>query len=262
MRRVFVLSLLMLLCAAPFPAFARDVRYESQEVSVYVSPNEPTEVEFPDAIAMGYKRRDSVLTIDKRENDLVVSSNEAITEEGEALIVRLKDGRSYSLRIHRASEASPRDNLVKLLDSAGSPFEDESEELPTHVDRQFPFAKSTQVAGLMREMVLASEFGKTKIPGYRVSERYKGETILNDGTMDAKIEKIFIGPNLWGYVLNAGNLLDEGQRINPATFRLDGTRAISAENWELAPRPMNVEQQISGDHTSKVYIVTRAKKSE
>lgn len=262
MKQTLIFLTLAISLALPLSAFARDVRYESQEVPVYVSPNEPTEIEFPSAISMGYKRRDSVLTIDKRENDLVVFSNEAITEKGEALIVRLKDGRSYSLRVHRSSDVNPRDNIVKILDGTGALFQEEDEqEVPAHAERQFGYAKPTQVSGLMREMVLASEFGKSSVSGYRVSERYKGETVLNDGTMDARIEKIFIGPNLWGYVLETSNLLDEGQRINPATFRLDGTRAISAQNWELAPRPMNVEHQIAGDHKSRVYIVTRAKKA-
>jgi hypothetical protein len=54
-------------------------------------------------------------------------------------------------------------------------------------------------------------------------------------------------------------MLDTTQIINPASFRLDGTRAISARNWELAPRPMNAEQELAGKERTKIYIVTRAK---
>jgi hypothetical protein len=92
-----------------------------------------------------------------------------------------------------------------------------------------------------------------------VSEKYKGQTVVNDGAVLAKIDKIFIGPNLWGYVLDTTNMLDQSQKINPASFRIDGTRAISASNWELTARPMNVEEQVSGKHNTKVYIVSRAR---
>ncbi len=249
------------LVALPTAGFARDIRHDGQEIDIYVSPNEPTEIKFPERVSMGYKRRDSVLTIDKRENDLVVFSHEGIRKSGEAILVKLEDGRSYSLRVKRAQGDTPRDSIVRVLDKRGAIFAGSEEELPEYLDRKFPKAKPTKVSGLMREMVLAAEFGKSAIPGYKTTDRFQGETVLNDGTLDAKIDKIFIGPNLWGYVLNASNLLDEGQRLNPASFRLDGTRAISVENWELAPRPLNIEQQIAGKHQTKVYIITRAKKT-
>ena len=68
-----------------------------------------------------------------------------------------------------------------------------------------------------------------------------------------------MGPKLWGYVLDAENLLDQTQQINPASFRIDGTRAISANHWEIAPRPLTIEQEVAKRHKAKIYIVTRAK---
>jgi hypothetical protein len=241
---------------------ARDVDYKNQEVKIRVTPNEPTQIQFPGEIAGGFRRRDSSLSLDRKQSDLVIFSNEGISKRGEAIIVRLKDGRSYSLRVFRADDENGRDTIVSIRDERGSLITDsEEEDEPAHKERQFRYAKPTQVSGLMREMVLAMEFGKDKIPGYKTSDRFKGEPVLNDGTMKAEIEKIFIGPNLWGYVINTSNMLDQGQRLNPATFRLDGTRAVSASNWELAPRPMNIEQQIAGKHNARIYVITRAKKT-
>jgi hypothetical protein len=101
-------------------------------------------------------------------------------------------------------------------------------------------------------MMLSTEFGKKSIAGYRASDRYKGQVVLDDGTIRAVVENIFIGSNLWGYVVTAQNQLDTTQKINPATFRLDGTRAISANNWELAPKPVTVEQQVAGKDKAKI----------
>lgn len=243
-------------------AFARDVEYKNTEIAVHVNPGEPTQIQFPGEVTGGFKKSASALSIQKKDHDLIVFANEKISDQGEAIIVRLKDGRSYSVRVHKASGESPRDDVVRVEDGRGSILqgdEEEDEEGIVPKEKKFDKAPPTQVAGLMREMVLAAEFGKSGIPGYRVSERHKGEAVLSDGTIQATIDKIFIGPNLWGYVIDAKNMLDQTQKINPAAFRLDGTRAISVTNWELSPRPINIEEQISGKHNSKVYIITKAR---
>ncbi len=240
-------------------AQARDVDYTNSEVSVFVTPGEPTQVQFPGEVSGGVKRKSSALSLQYTKSDLVLFASEGISDQGEAIIVRLKDGRSFSIRARRSGEQNLRDDVVRLNDRTGAfGASDESEE-PAYKERKFDYAPPTQVSGLVREMMLAAEFGKKGIPGYRPSDRFQGETILNDGTIKATIERIFIGSNLWGYVIEAQNLLDQSQKINPASFRLDGTRAVSATNWELAGRPVTVEQQIAGKDKTKIYIVTRAR---
>lgn len=260
LAKSFVAALLVAVVMTGTPAaYARDVEYKSGEVSVYVAPSEPTQIQFPGTISGGFKRKLSALSLDRKDSDLIIFASEGISEAGEAIIVRLSDGRSYSVRVKRATAANPRDATVRLEDDRSSILSEEEED-PAYKERKFEYAPPNQVAGLMREMVLAAEFGKLNITGYRVSDRFKGESVLNDGTMNATIDRIFIGPTLWGYVIDASNMLDESQKINPASFRLDGTRAVSASHWELAPRPLNVEQQIAGKDRAKIYIVTRAKK--
>ena len=253
-------ALLTVLALFPAAAFARDITYSSDEVAVYVTPGEPTQVRLPGAISGGLKRKASALSLQPNDDTLVMFASEAINDSGEAIIVRLKDGRSYSLRVRRADDTNRRDAMVNVKDERSAVLSDPSEE-PGYIERKFDSASPQLVSGLMREMVLVAEFGKKSIPGYRVSERYKGEPVLNDGTLVATIDKIFMGPNLWGYVLDTSNMLDTSQKLNPASFRLDGTRAVSAKNWELSPRPVNAEQRISGGSQSKVYIVTRARKT-
>ncbi|MBX7139426.1 MAG: type-F conjugative transfer system secretin TraK [Oligoflexia bacterium] len=241
------------------PAYARDLEYAGSEVEVRVLPGEPTQMQFPGSISGGYKKKLSAISIDRKGSDLIIFANEGISEAGESLIVRLDDGRSYSIRTKRASQEHPRDDIVRLNDQHGAMIAASDEEEPQTKDRQFQYAPPNQVSGLMREMMLMAEFGKTSVAGYRVSETYRGETVLNDGTMVAKIDKILIGPNLWGYVIETQNMLDQTQRLNPASFRIDGTRAVAADRWELAPRPLNVEEQISGKDKARIYVVTRAK---
>jgi hypothetical protein len=241
-------------------AYARDVEYRDGEgdIEVFVNPAEPTDIQFPGKIKEGFKSSTAGISVERKVNSLVVFGKENINDNGEAILVKLEDGRSYPIRIRRATTDNPRDALVSIGDGKGPVGEDE-EEMPIYKERGFDKAPPSKVSGLMREMVLVAEFGKRSIAGYQVSEKYKGQTVVNDGAVLAKIDRIFIGPNLWGYVLDTTNMLDQSQKLNPASFRIDGTRAISASNWELAARPMNVEEQVSGKHNTKVYIVSRAR---
>ena len=262
MRNKLVLSLSLLLSLGlASTSFARDVEYTSGEVQVNVSAGEPTEIKFPGRISGGFKRKNSTVSIERKEDSLIVFAAENLAPTGEALIVKLDDGRSYSLRVGRAGANSPRDSYVAIKDDRVSPLANSEEEDPSYREKNFDYAPPSQVPGLMREMVLVAELGKKTITGYRASDSYKGQVVLDDGTIKATIDKIFMGTNLWGYVIDAQNMLDEGQKINPASFRIDGTRAISMSNWELAPKPLTVEQQIAGKDRTKVYIVTKARRS-
>ena len=255
-----LLIILILLMLSIPQAMAREVDYVGQEVEVYVNPREPTKIEFLDKVASGFKPSQSALSVQRDGSDLIVFARSNLSPAGEAVIVKLADGRSYSLRMKPAIDG-PRDSSVKILDSRTSILGDESEEEDSDRSKEkiYPRAPSNTVSGLMRDMTLVAEFGKKGITGFRASDRYRGQTVLNDGTLHAVLDQIFIGPDLWGYVLDVKNLLDTSQRLNPATFRLDGTRAISIQRFELAPRPLNVEQQVANKHQTKVYVVTRSR---
>ena len=270
MRAVIVVSRIIVTCAFASmcvltpnqPAFARDVEYNEKEgeIEVFVNVGEPTEVTFDGAkIRDGFKNSNAGIALDRKDSSLVIFAKENMNENGEAILVRLDDGRSYPLRIRKASTDNPRDAKVSVGDGRGPVGSSEEEQPAPYREQGFAYAPPSKVSGLMREMVLAAEFGKATIPGYTTSEKFKGQTVISDGAVLAKIDKMYIGSNLWGYVLDATNVLDQTQKINPASFRIDGTRAISLSNWELSPRPMNVEEQVSNKHNAKVYIVTRAR---
>lgn len=246
----------------PTVSEARDLEYGGREISVYVRPGEPTQLQFPGAIAGGFKKKQSSLNLDRKGTDLVIFGQDSLTEGGEAIIVRLDNGKSYSIRVHRASPENPRDDMVRIEDSltSGVSSGDDNDKQQPSEEKKFDYAPPNQVSGLMREMVLNAEFGKTGITGYRVSQIHKGETVLSDGTITAKIDRIFIGPNLWGYVVDAENLLQTSQKLNAGSFRIDGTLAISAKDWELSSQPLTVEQQAAAKHKTKLYIITRSKK--
>lgn len=242
----------------PAESWARDIKYQGSEVTVYVTPGEPTQITFPSKIEGGFKRKQSSLALERNGNFLVMFAQPEIPYEGEALLVLLDDKRSYAIRVIPSDDDHPRDEHVKIADERDEEeFDNEGAEPP--YTQPTGFAPPTVVSGLMREMMLVAEFGKQRgIPGYRRSNRYTGETVLHDGAVIAKIDEIFMGPDLWGYVLDVENLLETSQKLNPASFRLDGTRAVGAQRWELAPRPETAEQKISGQHKAKIYIVTRS----
>ena len=224
MKKSLLLNAALLGIMITQSAFARDITYKDQEVTINVVPGEPTQIKFTGDVKGGYKKQLSTLHVTPQGSDLVVFANEGLTEKGEAIIVRLDDGRSYSIRVKAANKETPRDDIVKIEDKREN-LSSEDEELEDYDEKKFDYAPSSTVSGLVREMILTAEFGKKKIPGYRVSD----------------------------------HLLDQTQQINPASFRIDGTRAISADHWEVAPRPLTIEQEVAKKHKAKVYIVTRAK---
>lgn len=259
-RLVAVLTYASVASVPMLNAHARDVEYSSGngEIQVFVNVGEPTEVIFEGGrIKDGFKNSNAGIALERRESSLVIFGKENLSDKGEALLVRLDNGASYPIRIRKAGD-EPRDAQVIVGDGKGA-MGAEEEVPPPHQERSYDYAPPSKVSGLMREMALVAEFGKSAIPGYQMSEKFKGQTVVSDGAVIAKIDKIFVGPNLWGYVLDTANLLDQSQKLNPATFRIDGTRAISAAQWELSARPMNIEHQIAGRHATKVYIVTRAR---
>ncbi len=252
------LSLLSLLIFVS-TAVAREIEYQNTEVTIYVTPGEPTQINFSSEIKSGFKRTGAPLTVDKKEQRLIVFGTEELSTNGEALIVTLENEQSYSLRIKPADPSNPRDDIISINDNAGmAAIIPKEEEMPEYYRKQFPEAQNNSVSGLMKELVLAVEFGKKKIAGYRISDQHAGEVILNDGTMMATIDRIYMGADFWGYVLNVENLLTSNQQINPATFRVDGTKAIMAERWELSPSPMTSEQQLAASHRAKIYVITKA----
>ncbi len=249
--------LFAILISVPSLSFARDIDYKNEEVSVYVTAGEPTQIQFPGSITGGYKRKTSSISLERRNESLVIFPQSAIADKGEAIIVELKDGRTYSIRIQNSTDSTPRDDIIRIDDSR--PISASEEESPPYREKSFQYAPPSQISGLMRELVLNAEFGKTSIQGYRVSDLHKGDVVLNDGTIVAKIDKMYMGPNLWGYVIDAENLLGQTQKINPASFRIDGTRAVSASNWELAPKPVTTEENVAAKHRTKIYIVAKAR---
>ena len=101
-------------------AFARDVEYTTGqgEVEVFVNVGEPTEIIFEGGkIKDGFKNSNAGIALDKKDSSLVVFGKESMNENGEAILVRLDDGRSYPLRIRRA-------NLVNGRQDVGHPAVD------------------------------------------------------------------------------------------------------------------------------------------
>lgn len=240
-------------------AFARDINYQGAEVSIYVKAGEPTQITFPDDIEGGFKRENSSLSLDRQDRNLIIFPQPQLGLDGEGIIVHLRDKRTYSLRIIPSSDEHQRDSSLIIRDTRPRDY-DEEDPLPTDTLKIGPKPAST-VPGFMQRLTMRAEFGyRKRIPGYRASNRYSGEVVLHDGTVKAVVDEILIGSTYWGYVLTVENLLNTTQKINPASFRLDGTRAISAKSWQLAPRPLTAEQRINGSHRTKVYIITRARR--
>jgi hypothetical protein len=254
MKNIFILipTAFLLSLTYGWLSHAKDIQYDGSEQKIYVTPGEPTQVVFPSKVQGGIKNKDSRIAIEKNDNYLIIFAKPGLSLDGEGIIIQIDDKRTYSLRIMPSDDSNPRDSNISVVDLRPPMMVEEEEVIK---------GKPSQLTEFMRNLILVAEFGKKKgIAGYRRSNQYSGETIMYDGTVKATLDEVFIGTNLWGYVVSVENLLDTTQKINPASFRLDGTRAITAQRWELAPKPQTAEQERAGAHKGKIYIITRSKR--
>ena len=60
------------LLVAPDAAEAREIKYDGQEVTVFVKPGEPTQLQFPGTIQGGFRRENSAVLLERQEKYLVV----------------------------------------------------------------------------------------------------------------------------------------------------------------------------------------------
>ena len=173
-------------------AEARDFNYTGgEEARIYVTPGEPTQVSFPGKIKGGFMASEDI-SIKRQDNFVVVFAQQGLSPDGDVLIIHLEDSRAYSLRVIPSGFSDhQRDSMVKIIDTREPEFEEESVETKIR-ETKGPYPSPSVVPGLMRELILISEFSRKKgIPGYRRSNIYSGETVLNDGTVSAVVDEIF-----------------------------------------------------------------------
>ena len=155
-------------------AHAIERRYTGGEVKVYVTPGEPTLVKFPGVIAGGYKRGNSALSLDRQKDSVVLFAKPGLPLTGEALLIQLKDERSYSLRVLPSTSERPRDTDITIIDSR-TPAVITSTGVGSGqaANTQGSKAPKSAISSLMSEMIKVAEFGKrTGITGYRRSNNY------------------------------------------------------------------------------------------
>src|SRR5436190_13252550 len=140
-KLIFFIGLILL---APALSFARDLDYNDEEIAIRITAGEPTQVRFPGIVAGGYKKNFSAISLEKKDSDLIVFANDKIDESGEAIVVRLQDGRSYSVRFQKATPENPRDDVVKVRDKRGSVISSSDEDEPAYKEKKFDYAPPTQ----------------------------------------------------------------------------------------------------------------------
>ena len=115
-------------CKAPHDTLVKVPRIESgreldasleiirsfDQPSVYAAAGEPLLVQFPDKILGGFKRKSSGLSIERKEDFLVLFAQKDLDPAGEALLVQTEDLTFYSFRVMLASAEHRADVRVKL----------------------------------------------------------------------------------------------------------------------------------------------------
>lgn len=84
-------------------------RETGQTVGVRLETGRKTVLSFPVEVVGGFRRSRSNLTLSRRGKDVELAPLDGLTVDGEAVLIKLKDGRWYSVRARRADAQHPAD---------------------------------------------------------------------------------------------------------------------------------------------------------
>jgi hypothetical protein len=100
----------------PLPSTFSDaeITFGPSDPVINVAIGDPTVIEFEAAVDGGWMRKSSGLSLQPRDNVLAVFPSSKLQPQGEAIAVRLKDGRIYRMHFAPADASHPAQGRIKV----------------------------------------------------------------------------------------------------------------------------------------------------
>lgn len=96
--------------------FAREVEYRGEEIIIYITHGTLTHVTFPSATRCRYGSHKGPVVYECQGNSILLFVQPELSIEGKLEYIRLKNGKIYKLKIIRADNSHPTDDIVNILD--------------------------------------------------------------------------------------------------------------------------------------------------
>jgi hypothetical protein len=227
MRRAIILTLLLFF---PTVLHARVIKWEGKPISVSISTERLTRLEFAENLRSVFLSR-SDIAVEKEDKSLYVRA--LAPEVADTLFVVSESGTTYELNL--STSDSPDQTVV-------------ISHIPKSLQVQAERARQVPVLDLLRSMVRG-----LPVDGYEMISADKKE-VYRDGFFSMKLIEVYRSPVLHGYVLEVENLAEFPVLLKVQEIDFAGMVAISSGDEFLQPRPKKASEALQETFRTRLYI--------
>jgi hypothetical protein len=228
MTRAIIFALLLV-----FPAclHAAVIRWEGTPISVSISTERLTRMEFSETLRSIFLSR-SDIAVEKEDRSLFVRA--LAPDIQDALFVVGDSGTTYEINL---STSDNPDQTVVISS------------IPNSVQAQTEQARQVPALDLMRSMMRG-----LPVSGYEIIKADKKE-VYRDAFFSMKLVEAYRSPVLYGYVVEVENLALFPVLLRVQEIDFAGMVAISASDEYLEPRPKKASEAVQEKFRTRLYII-------
>lgn len=228
MRRAIIFALLIV-----FPAgvHAGVIKWEGKPISVLISTERLTRIEFPESVRSVLLSR-SDIAVEKEDRSLFVRA--LAPDVQDTLFVVGDSGTTYEINLSTSDNPDPTVVISHIAKS---------------VQAQAEQARQVPALDLMRSMMRG-----LPVDGYELIKANRKE-VYRDASLSMKLIGVYRSPVLHGYVIEVENLAEFPVLLRVQEIDFDGMVTISANDEFLQPRPKKASEVIQDKFRTRLYIV-------
>jgi hypothetical protein len=228
MRRLIILVVLLL-----WPAIleARVIKWDRKPISVSISTERLTRIEFPETLRSVLLSRADI-AVEKEDRSLYVRA--LAPEIEDTLFVVGERGTAYEINL---SASDNPDQTVAIS------------HIPKFLHAQAERAGQVPVLDLIRSMMRG-----LPVDGYENLKADKKE-VYRDAYFSMKLIEAYRSPVLHGYVIEVENLAEFPVLLRIQEIDFAGMVAISAGDEFLQPRPKRASEAVQEKFRTRLYII-------
>jgi hypothetical protein len=228
MTRAIIFALLLVF---PDRVHAGVIKWEGKPISVSISTERLTRIEFPESLRSVFLSR-SEIAVEREDRSLYVRALAPGVED--ALFVVGDSGTTYEINLSTSENPDP---TVVISHTAKS------------VQAQAERAGQVPALDLMRAMMRG-----LPAAGHEIIKADKKE-VYRDAFFSMKLVEAYRSPVLYGYVIEVENLAEFPVLVRVQEIDFAGMVAISAGDEYLQPRPKKASEAVQEKFRTRLYIV-------
>ena len=220
-----------LLLFLPTALHARVIKWEGKPVSISISTERLTRIEFPEALRSAFLNRTDI-AVEKEDRSLYIRA--LVLEIEDTLFVVGESGTAYEINLFTSDNP---DQTVVIS------------HVPKSLQAQAERAGKVPALDLMRSMMRG-----LAVDGYEIIKADRKE-VYRDAFFSMKLVEAYRSPVLHGYVIEVENLAEFPVLVKVQEIDFAGMLAISGGDEYLQPRPKKASEAVQEKFRTRLYIV-------